>query len=642
MEVHVARSLKAGLSALAATLALLSALPASAEPAPPAQPASRTFALIVANNRSLSLALPDLQYADDDAARYYRLFRAAGDEASLQLLTTFDRASEKFYPSLSGVAKPATRAGLLRAVEKLRLAVNQARARGQRTLLYFVFAGHGEVAGGRGYLQLEDARIDGAFIEREIIAKIPAEEKHLLLDSCNSFFVINPRKPGGRRWATPKDMALGFSARHPEVGLFLSTNSDEEVFEWSELESGVFSHEVRSGLTGAADVNADGNVSYAELGGFVARANAGIPRDTLRPQVYYRGPRGNQHASLFASQKLAGRRLLLGAEQARVWIRGETGERLLDLHKEPGALSLTLPSGGDQPLSIFVQSSSARPNAPPTLVEHRVELGQEPIRVSELSGSAPVVAARGQQLFGSLFALPYGPDAYASFLKAARARPEPVYGVKDEDITRMGNYLTAMADVDRSQRNANAFAFMGLGALLVGVGGVGQLNEPRMPTEASIGFAAFGGVFAGTGLYLGLSDGAGEAALKAFQAELEAGRGNRALAFARTEQKLDELARAERTGRQVSFWTLQVIGAGLATVATVGLVADDDFSQPTVHAMLYGTAALTSGLGFFLLTMETPTERLLRLYRDDPGIKLRAGISPAPFGGASFGISGTF
>jgi hypothetical protein len=64
-----------------------------------------------------------------------------------------------------------------------------------------------------------------------------------VLDSCNSFFVIDPRKPGGRRWATPKDMALGFSARHPDVGLFLSTNSDSEIFEWSAIESGVFSHE---------------------------------------------------------------------------------------------------------------------------------------------------------------------------------------------------------------------------------------------------------------------------------------------------------------------------------------------------------------------------------------------------------------
>jgi hypothetical protein len=140
--------------------------------------------------------------------------------------------------------------------------------------------------------------------------------------------VINPRKPGGRRWATPQDMALGFSARHPEVGLFLSTNSDEEVFEWSELESGVFSHEVRSGLTGAADVNRDGTVTYADLAGFVAEANRGIPRESLRPQIFASGPRGDQQASLFSARALQGRRLSFGPEQARIWVRDAGGERL--------------------------------------------------------------------------------------------------------------------------------------------------------------------------------------------------------------------------------------------------------------------------------------------------------------------------
>lgn len=416
-----------------------------------AEPALRTFALVVANNRSLSLALPDLQYADDDAARYYRLFHASGAGANVELLTTFDRVSSRLYPGLKDVARPASRAELLRATAKLRKAVLEARARGERTQLYFVFAGHGEVAGGRGYVHLEDARIDGAFIEREIIEKIPADTKHVLLDSCNSFFVINPRKPGGRRWATPADMALGFSARHPEVGLFLSTNSDEEVFEWSELESGVFSHEVRSGLTGAADVNGDGTITYAELAGFVAEANRGIVRENLRPQIFVSGPRGDQQARLFSARALQGRRVTLAPGQARIWARDELGERLFDLHKERGELALTLPDA-EQELSVFVQTAAA-PGAPPTLVEHRFAKGVEPVRMDAAPGEAPRLAARGDQLFGSLFATPYGPAAYASYLKTSNEQPAPVFGVRDEDITRMSNYLTALADVDQTQRH---------------------------------------------------------------------------------------------------------------------------------------------------------------------------------------------
>jgi hypothetical protein len=635
MEVHVARAVKHYSSLLLVACGLLFAGPATAEPV------TRTFAIVVANNRSLSLALPDLQYADDDAARYYRLFRAASAQGGTELLTTFDRTSALLYPSLKEVAKPPTRVELLRAVGRVRSAVLEARKKGERSQLYFVFAGHGEVAGGRGYVHLDDMRIDGTFIEREIIEKIPADIKHVLLDSCNSFFVINPRKPGGRRWATPKDMALGFSARHPEVGLFLSTNSDEEVFEWSELESGVFSHEVRSGLTGAADVNLDGNVTYAELAGFVAHANQGIVRENLRPQVYFNGPRGDRHARLFSLAPVQGRRVKLGTQQARIWMRGETGERLLDLHKETGELSVTLPND-EQAVSVFVQTSAAQNGLPPNLVELRLPAGSEPANVAQLEPHPPLLASRGDKLFGSLFASPYGPRAYAQYLETSVKQPEQVYGVKDEDITRMGNYLTALADVDNEQRRVAAVTFSATGGLLIAGGVMLRLTEPEFTTGAALGFSAVGAALGAAGLYYALSDGPAEQARLAFVAELRAQRGNRALAFAHTEQKLRDVAQAERSRRLFSFWLMQGLGVGMATVATVGLVSDEDRSQVGASAWLYGSAALMSGVGFLVLSMETPTERLLRLYRDDPGIKLRAGVTAFPNGGMGLGLSGSF
>jgi hypothetical protein len=619
-------------------LAVCAAVPARAQ-ASAAATTTRTFALVVSNNRSLSLALPDLQYADDDAARYYRLFRASGADPMVELLTTFDRNSERLYPHLTQFAKPATRPGLVRAVAALRKGVQAARARGERTVLYFVFAGHGEVAGGRGYLHLEETRIDGAFIEREIIEKIPADTKHVLLDSCNSFFVINPRKPGGRRWATPEDMALGFSTRHPEVGLFLSTNSDEEVFEWSEIESGVFSHEVRSGLTGAADVNQDGAITYSELGGFIARANAAITSETLRPQVYFSGPYGNEQAALFSTRQLIGRRLVLGVEQGRAWVRGQTGERLVDLHKERGALQLTLPDAAGQELSVSVRAAGENAG-PPRSAEYLVAPGDEPIRLSELSAAPPLLAARGHRLFGSIFALPYGAAAYAEFVRARRQEPAPVYGVRDDDIRRVRHYLTAMADVDDYQRSAGAAGLISAGALFAGVSIAGQFDQPRWATGASIGLGAAGALLAGSGLYLAFSDSNGELALRAFDADLAARRSNQALVFARTEQKLAELARAENTRRQVLFWSMQGLGLAAAVLGT-GTLLNDSERSVSLPATLYGSGAMMSALGFYLLTQETPTERMLRLYRGDPGLKLSAGVTPVP-AGAMFGLSGSF
>ena len=58
-----------------------------------ASPAAHVFALVVTNNKSVNLSQPDLQYADDDGARYYQLFRSLAAEQDVVLLTTFDRAS---------------------------------------------------------------------------------------------------------------------------------------------------------------------------------------------------------------------------------------------------------------------------------------------------------------------------------------------------------------------------------------------------------------------------------------------------------------------------------------------------------------------------------------------------------------------
>jgi hypothetical protein len=435
-------------------------------------------------------------------------------------------------------------------------------------------------------------------------------------------------------------MALGFSARHPEVGLFLSTNSDEEVFEWSELESGVFSHEVRSGLTGAADVDGDGAITYAELGGFVALANRGIERENLRPQIFFSGPRGNEQATLFSTHAIAGRKLTLGPDQERVWARNSTGERLVDLHKERGALTITLPNDGEE-LSVFVQKASPSKGQPPTLVEYRFAPGAEPIGLTEAPGEPPRLAARGDQLFGSLFATPYGPVAYDSYRKEASERPAPVYGVRDEDVMRMSNYLTALADVDRTQRRVAGITLTASGLVLGGTAAVSGLSEPGLKPGWVAGFAAGAAAMTGTGLYLSLTRSEGEQTLDAFRAELSARRGNRALAFARTEQKLQDVAQAERHGRQLSFWLLQAVAGTMLTVTTIGVMTDDE-PQVGGYALLYGTAALTSAGGFLVLGIETPTERLLRLYRDDPGIKVRAGLSALPSGGLGLSLSGTF
>lgn len=628
-------------------LAALALATAAVAVSQPAAAASKSFALVVTNNRSSTLALPELRYADDDGARYYRLFRSIADEKSVVLLTTFDRSTAAAYPDLVGVARPPTRPTLDEAVSQLAAAVKTAQQTGDTTTFYFVYAGHGDVENGRGYIDLEDGRIDGQFIENGILEKLPADTKHVLLDSCNSFFVMNPRKPGGRRWATPLDMSLGFAKRHPEVGLFLSTNSDAEVFEWSELESGVFSHEVRSGLSGAADVDGDGTVSYLELAGFVNQANAGIVRESLRPHIYQRGPNGDSRAALFAPSQATGRRLALSDEPTRLWIKSDSGERLLDLHKEIGPMTVVLPGPADQGVSIFVERPATTQPGRPTVNEHDAPAGEGEIRLAELGTTKPAALARGDRLFASLFATPYGPVAYRSFVAARPAEAEQVYGVNNRDISTMHKYMSEMADADRKLRLVGGSLVIGIGIVNAVQTAASYGDSPRWKGTGGTGGLVFNlamdAAAFGIGGWILAGKTSGERVLETFEKEL-ATCNNEPVAFARTEQSLEELASSDRRWRNIVFGVFEGLGLANAVIMTAVLVHpsfSDERPQASAVAAMYTSAALLMGLGFGVRWMELPTERLLRLYRADPVLKIQPSLVPLP-GGGLVGLSATF
>ncbi|MDB4975620.1 MAG: hypothetical protein JWN48_3961 [Myxococcaceae bacterium] len=595
---------------------------------------ARSFALIIANNRSTDAAQPDLQYADDDGARYYRLFRSIAGESDVALLTSFDRASGEQYPQLARVAHPATRSEVLAARDRIAAAIGAARARGERTEFYLVYAGHGAVESGRGLLDLEDTQIDGDFLERELLSALPADTKHLLLDSCNSFFVVNPRKPGGRRWATPKDMAFGFSARNPDVGLFLSTNSESEVFEWSELESGVFSHEVRSGLSGGADADGDGAISYVELAGFIERANQGIGRESLRPHLFYRGPRGDQNAPIFSAAAMRGRRVVLGANETRLWIKSATGERLLDVHKEAGPMTLVIPEGEQGELSFYTQDDDA--SAHRVITEQAAPEGVETVQLAQLSAHAPSTRARGNRLFGELFVKAYGALALAEYIASTATTPEPVFGVTQQDLDRMHSYLQQFAQEGRSHRVLAATLNLGFGALAgsaaIALGAHHHHGDNAAPL---IGLAAASGFYLSLGSLAALRVSSGERALLSFETELRDGGQKGARAFAETERWLTRMETRERRRRKISFWLFEsaavaMAGSAVATLASEAHGHQEHQARALTSALMFSGAAFYAVLGAVIRGTPTASERMLDLYREDPKLKFDLGVSAGP------------
>jgi hypothetical protein len=249
------------------------------------------LAIVIGNNRSATLDRAELRYADDDAAKYAALLGSASGDGGVELLTRFDEDSARLFPIQASLARAPTRAALDAAIAHLVARAGEARARGQGVVLTFVFAGHGDVEDGRGFLELEDGRFFREDLEA-MIAQIPAGRVHVILDSCNSVYMLASRKPGGTRFATPEDVERSMRARMAHVGTFLSTSADAQVYEWSQIESGVFSHVVRSGLAGAADLDGDGRITYGELRAFARIAAQGIPNPRFRPRVYARGPSG--------------------------------------------------------------------------------------------------------------------------------------------------------------------------------------------------------------------------------------------------------------------------------------------------------------------------------------------------------------
>jgi hypothetical protein len=212
--------------------------------------ATATFALVVGVNRSVDEELKPLRYADDDAARFFDLFRSLG--ARTYLLTRPDENTGRLHPQAAAEAKLPNMPAWEEVLVRLSDDMEQARAREVKTVFYFVYAGHGNEKGGRGYITLEDGRLTGGRIAKDIVERVGAGEVHLMVDACHSYLLVDTRGPGGRRRPLHGFSKIENLIRRDHVGLLLSTSSAAESHEWEAFQAGVFSHEVRSGLYGAA------------------------------------------------------------------------------------------------------------------------------------------------------------------------------------------------------------------------------------------------------------------------------------------------------------------------------------------------------------------------------------------------------
>jgi hypothetical protein len=611
--------------------------------APTAAGATIRFALVVTNNRSAELGRPDLRYADDDGARYYETFRMVMPEDNVFLLTEFDSDTEKLFPHLKDKTVPPDRAHVLAAAREIARRAKEAAEHGATVEFTFVFAGHGDVDQGRGFLELTDGAFRSDDVEA-LLRSVPAKRSHVILDSCNSFFVINARKPGGQHFATAADAARALSARLPNVGVFLSTSAEAEVFEWSELQAGIFSHAVRSGLSGAADANGDHAISYAELRAFVATAAAQVPNPAFRPQVFARGPGGRDSEVLFDLGDAAADRVELPATRdVRVTVRDATELPWVDVHKESGApATLYLPLRWGARANIDEHTSGP---SGPALRRASLDLapGVTSIGLASLEASTAPIAGRGpNELFKMLFARPFGPRAFAQYEREQRDEPPAVYGISDDDRARMDLLLSQAAQSDRARRFIGGLAMLGIGGAELAIGlGAGSWPESRGS------YLVTGGLSLGGALFSFLMPGAGERLYDDYRGGLASSARDPALVIADTERKLFELAETRRTVRIITGAMGGAFLLGGAALIGYGTWAQTSDTTRQANDLL---GVLTVGFGAAVLgnaLFPSPIEQIAEQWSLDPGLQRMPRVAPRPtlepmVGLGGVGIRGTF
>ena len=393
------------LARAALALGCLCALEAAAAPAAPV-PVRR--ALIIAYNGSNRPDVPDLRYADDDGVRWLEVFRRLGFDA--ELLTVPDAETAALSgPLLQGVKEPS-RANVAAAVQRLAEHARADHAVGAVVDAYVVYVGHGQAdSAGKATLTLLDGTLDQSALYASVVDPIGADFVHVVVDACHAGGVVGTRGADARilaqlRATLQKDVL----ARRPRVGALYAESADGTTHEWSQIRAGVFSHVVRSGLLGAADVNLDGQVSYSELEAFVAASIRGVLTPSGRLQVKAFPPQ-LQPGRPLSGPVPGGPELRLPADRdyARVSVEDTAGTRLLDANRTGTvALAYALP-----PRDRYVVRTAS---------------GEFVVPRAGLEGPLPEpvpseVAQRGEAeaLNRGLFAVPYDRSFYEGYMVAA-------------------------------------------------------------------------------------------------------------------------------------------------------------------------------------------------------------------------------
>ena len=376
------------------------------------------YAVIVGSNVPTGPDVRPLRYADVDAVGYAQLLEQAG--AQVTLLTALDEDTRALYPKVQPQGAP-TRAALYQTLEKIQRAVADDKRAGRPSEVMLVYGGHGGVDHGEGYVQLADGRLQRSELYKRLLPMVASADRvHVLVDACKSYFLVFERGAAGTRQKYSGHFVDAVGPQlFPNVGFVLSTSSGADSHEWEEYQGGVFSHEVRSALRGAADADRNGAISYAELGAFVRRANQLVPNARYRPEFTVSPPQADLEklrATLLRwPDDATARRLTVDVPVGRFLVEDEVGARLLDAHPAQTGVVLHVP---ESPVYLRTIDSPK---------EYAFAAGSGDATLSSTAPQPVRIARRGalQAAFLALFEAPFSEADVDAFVAAPTKPLEP-------------------------------------------------------------------------------------------------------------------------------------------------------------------------------------------------------------------------
>ena len=401
----------------AAVAAMLVAALTIALPAAAASEGARRYVLAVGYNgvpADGDASLRPLRFADDDAIAFFTFASHAARRG--YLLTIVDEDTQRRLGTSVPTATPPTVEALRNAVAQIRAALDEDARAKIPTTVYLYYSGHGSAPTGREpSLSLLDGALTRAMLYDEVLAKLPATHVHLFVDACHAEAVVRPRDTEARDVPIAEEDRTNYAlattlARFPSAGAVMAATRSAQAHEWEAYLGGVFTHELLSGLRGAADVNGDERIEYSELAAFLSAANRAVADPRARLETVTHAPTADPRAAIVELTERDDEAVLESHARlsGTLFVEDERGDRLADVRPEVGhPLRLLLPA--DRTWYVHTPEGEA---------EVRPKPGTR-VSVQSLNFKGSPTGARGAleaALHAGLFATPFGPSYYQGFV----------------------------------------------------------------------------------------------------------------------------------------------------------------------------------------------------------------------------------